>query len=96
MFIQDIPSVWDRTISLWPCFPEWALSASCLSNITMVLGREDVPLLVSGIWNYDTQLCLEPAVHPLHSQAALQSWSHSSQECLQCIMAAEHLPAFQR
>lgn len=72
MFIQDIPSAWDRTISLYPCFPEWALSASCLSNTIVVLGREDVPLLVPGLWNYDTQLCLEPqcthCIPRLHSE----------------------------
>lgn len=50
----------------------WALCASSLSNIIMMLEREDVPLLVAGICNYDTGLCLEPAVHPLHSQAALR------------------------
>lgn len=38
----------------------------------------DMPLLALGICNYDTVLYREPAVHPLHSHAGLQRWSHSS------------------
>lgn len=71
-------------ICLFPC------------NIIVILQWEDMPLLASGICNYGTVLCLEPAVHPLHSHATLQWWSHSSQECFKYITASKQFLDLQR